>query len=224
MSQPETSSPSVEPVPALSPLAGLLSYLVPGLGQIVQGRVSKGLFFMAILLTMFHAGQAMADWKSVYLPIVVEQNQQAEPLRRSYNPFSSILGYRWHYAGQFFIGVSAWPAIWQFCELPTPSDPFWHDYQREPMYRDKEVQLAKLNAAGLNPAGGQTALSAEGKMNQHLAAGDKTWDVGWIYTVIAGVLNILVIYDAVAGPAFGARRRGREDKPEEKPQAEAAPS
>ena len=32
--------------------------------------------------------------------------------------------------------------------------------------------------------------------------GDKTWDLGWVYTVIAGVLNIMVIYDALTGPAF----------------------
>ena len=31
---------------------------------------------------------------------------------------------------------------------------------------------------------------------------DKTWDLGWVYTIIAGVLNVLVIYDALAGPAF----------------------
>ena len=30
--------------------------------------------------------------------------------------------------------------------------------------------------------------------------GDKRFDLGWVYTVIAGVLNILVIYDALAGP------------------------
>ena len=33
-------------------------------------------------------------------------------------------------------------------------------------------------------------------------AGDKGLELGWVYTVIAGVLNILVIYDALAGPAF----------------------
>jgi hypothetical protein len=31
---------------------------------------------------------------------------------------------------------------------------------------------------------------------------DKTWDLAWVFTVIAGVLNIMVIYDAYAGPAF----------------------
>ena len=40
------------------------------------------------------------------------------------------------------------------------------------------------------------------KINQLQRDGDKTWDLGWVYTVIAGVLNVLVIYDALAGPAF----------------------
>jgi hypothetical protein len=42
-------------------------------------------------------------------------------------------------------------------------------------------------------------------------AGDKRLDLGWVYTVIAGVLNIMVIYDAIAGPAFlvGPRAAGK---------------
>jgi hypothetical protein len=39
-------------------------------------------------------------------------------------------------------------------------------------------------------------------LNKLQRDGDKTWDLGWVYTVIAGVLNVLVIYDALAGPAF----------------------
>jgi hypothetical protein len=37
-------------------------------------------------------------------------------------------------------------------------------------------------------------------------------ELGWVYTVIAGVLNIMVIYDAVAGPAFLASRRKDEEE------------
>jgi len=39
-------------------------------------------------------------------------------------------------------------------------------------------------------------------LNELQTNGDKTWDLGWVFTVVAGVLNILVIYDAFAGPAF----------------------
>ena len=28
----------------------------------------------------------------------------------------------------------------------------------------------------------------------------RLWDIYWVYTVIAGTLNLLVIYDAYAGP------------------------
>src|SRR5262245_6256874 len=40
----------------LSPLAGVLSYLVPGLGQIVQGRIAKGLLFLVCVYGLFFYG------------------------------------------------------------------------------------------------------------------------------------------------------------------------
>ena len=51
-----------------SPLAGFLSYLVPGLGQIYEGRVGKGVLFMVCLYGMFFFGMYLGDWKNVYLP------------------------------------------------------------------------------------------------------------------------------------------------------------
>src|SRR6266446_9134119 len=139
MKAPEPNAP-----PHHSILAGVLSYLVPGLGQIVQGRVSKGMFFLVVLLGMFHAGQAMGGWRNVYMPVV--ENNFRNGGGRSYNPLESIYQ-RWHYAGQFWIGVAAWPALWQFNEMPVPSaetDTFLHDYQREPMTLDKlERQLRR---------------------------------------------------------------------------------
>ena len=43
------------------------------------------------------------------------------------------------------------------------------------------------------------------------------WDLGWVYTVIAGVLNILVIYDAFAGPAFAEGERAQRAAQEAAP-------
>ena len=163
------NAPTTEPSPQEpSFLAALLSYLIPGLGQIYQGRYGKGLLFMVSLLGMFYLGQALGQWQNVYLP------------RPPQGPVSipSALMMRWHYAGQFWIGASAWPALWQFFDKPVPpkeTDPFWHFYQKAPDERD---------------------------LNAFLINSDKTPDLGWIYTVIAGMLNILVIYDAYAGPAF----------------------
>jgi hypothetical protein len=172
---PESQPPSV--------LAGVLSYLVPGLGQIYQGRVGKGVLFLVILLGMFFLGQAMGNWRNVYMPLVDDgdNNPVRKPLVSVYN--------RWHFAGQFWIGIAAWPAIWQFYDMPVPSETqseFWHNFQRPVSAIDERL------------------------LNEFLTNSDKTPDLGWVYTVVAGMLNILVIYDAAVGPAFpaGARREG----------------
>ena len=46
-------------------LAAFLSWLVPGLGQIVQGRRFKGLLIMAALVPMFLAGLWLGDGRVV---------------------------------------------------------------------------------------------------------------------------------------------------------------
>lgn len=176
-------TPQPEPHP-VSYLAGFLSFLVPGLGQMYQGRYGKGLLFFVCLLSLFHVGEAMGDWKNVYLPPPpgFAENRAQHPNRLIYS-----LSNRWHYPGQFWIGVAAWPALWQFFNMPVPDAeryPFLHNYQRAP---------------------------DETQVNEFLIASDKTPDLGLMYTVIAGVLNILVIYDAFAGPAFPPTKKPKPD-------------
>jgi hypothetical protein len=179
---------SAAPPRQVSLLAGVLSYLVPGLGQIYQGRIGKGLLFMVCLLGMFFVGQTLGDWKNVYLPQVSRgPNDPNNPwnLPQPLNPIANLY-HRWHYAGQFWIGVAAWPALWQYFELPVPSadtSPFLHDFQKAP---------------------------DEAEVNRIVLRKGKIPDLAWVYTVVAGVLNILVIYDAYAGPAFALQTRPRE--------------
>ena len=47
-----------------SPVAGILSYLVPGLGQVVQGRIGKGLLFFVCLYFLFFYGQYLGGWRT----------------------------------------------------------------------------------------------------------------------------------------------------------------
>ncbi|MBI2805368.1 MAG: hypothetical protein HYX68_10365 [Planctomycetes bacterium] len=151
-----SSQSPIEP----SVLAATLSYLIPGLGQIYQGRYGKGGLFMVSLLGMFMLGQAMGDWRNVYIPTDGPQGGRG------------IVGLlvRWHYGGQFFIGIAAWPALAQ--------------------------------SYGVAPAGLGTYQKApdERELNEFFQNNDKTPDLGWVYTVVAGMLNLLVIYDAYIGP------------------------
>ena len=182
MSMPSSTPP---PLHEVSPLAGLLSYLVPGLGQIYQGRVGKGVLFLVCLYSLFFYGMYLGSWSNVYM--YTTDDVPGVPARNLKQRAFAMVD-RLHFVGQFPIGAVAWPALWQYFEMPVPSreaNPFWHDFMKMP---------------------------TEAHLNELQTNGDKTWDLGWVFTVIAGMLNVLVIYDAVAGPAFGAGDAKKEVK------------
>src|SRR3954469_16432077 len=107
MASPPTTDPPLPPV-KLDPLAALLSYLVPGLGQIYQGRVGKGLLFFGGLYLLFFYGMWMGQWRNVWLP-------DADPLPpvaiggQELGGFAKAVYHRPQFLGQFWIGVAAWP-------------------------------------------------------------------------------------------------------------------
>lgn len=171
------------------PFAALLSYLVPGLGQIYQGRVSKGLMFAVCLLSLFFYGMWLGNFKNVYLPDPGSDKQQNVVFTKG------VLGdleNRLHFVGQFWIGMAAWPAIIQYATFDKDAQPPRHSvlgtWQRPPT--EEELNVLQRN-------------------------GDKHWDLGWVYTVIAGALNFLVIFDALAGPAVREPLPSSDAKPKE---------
>jgi hypothetical protein len=188
--------PSPEPTPDVSlpprtysPLAGLLSYLVPGLGQIYQGRYAKGILFLVCLYGLFFYGLSLGNWQNVYLQPPADPN--ARPARDQ--RLIQVVLDRARFLGQVWIGVAAWPAFVQYNSYnpQVPAHPVLGKFERMPT--DEE-------------------------MNNFLRDHDKLPDLGWVYTVIAGVLNILVIYDAFAGPAFRTAPAAPDESAEAAPQ------
>jgi hypothetical protein len=223
--------PNAEP-PApreFSPLAGLLSYLVPGLGQISQGRTGKGLLFFFSIYALFFYGLYLGTGSvragtveynvpgNVYLPDTLRGNVN-ERLANPYNlpPFLVNLYNRPQFAGQFWVGIAAWPAIYQYLseqwargdiqELRAeagrldPSQPDAAGRLRE----EAERRERELQSRASGPFGRFERAPSEEALNALNTSSGKELELGWVYTVIAGVLNIMVIYDALAGPAFPA--------------------
>jgi hypothetical protein len=168
----------------MQPLPAFLSFLVPGLGQIYQGRVGKGVLFLVCIYALFFYGMYLGAGTvkageqtyhvsgNVFLPPAPDSARQS-----SLPPLINDLYNRPQYLGQFWVGVVAWPALVQYF-IYSPKDdanPPLLDFERTP---SNDARNAVENF------------------------GDKQFELGWVYTVIAGVLNIMVIYDALAGPAF----------------------
>src|SRR5258707_69630 len=64
----------------LDPLAAVLSYLLPGLGQVMQGRVGKGVLFFVCLYGLFFYGLWMGQMKNVWLPDAKELPEASLPI------------------------------------------------------------------------------------------------------------------------------------------------
>ncbi|MFO0809507.1 MAG: DUF6677 family protein [Gemmataceae bacterium] len=180
---PPQSAPAQPAVGKLDPFAAVLSYVVPGLGQIYQGRTFKGVLFFTSIYALFFYGMYLGNWSNVFLA----DTTQNPPTWFGMNwpRWAGNLYNRPHYAAQFWVGAAAWPAIWHY----------WKDQPnvaRGPIDNWADFR-SKFEAA-----------PTENELNDLQRSGDKHWDLGWVYTVIAGVLNVLVIYDALAGAAFGA--------------------
>ncbi len=157
-------------------LAALLAWLLPGAGHYYQGRRAKGVLFGFTILTTFLVGFAIGNGHVVYASWVPGDK-------------------RWHYVCQLGAGVVTFPALVQgnrmrlhteySRDMPmgsTDADykPLWGGFMappRRPVLEDRADDVAAWYA--------------------RLGAG---YEMGTWYTMIAGLLNILVIYDAFAGP------------------------
>ncbi len=91
------------------------------------------------------------------------------------SPFNNPEKFCIYYVGQFWVGLAALPALIQGTLEHFGNDPWFGGLLAAPTQND-------LN--GLHPRLG------------------KLVEIGTIYTTVAGLLNILAIYDAYEGPAY----------------------
>lgn len=196
---------------------GLMSYLIPGLGQILQGKLAKGLLFFLAIYTLFfygiflgkgsasHDGTVYNLNSNVYIPHTSED----QPEQSSLMTLARDVYNRPQFAGQFWVGVAAWPAIVQYYHHGSANQPNGENNGRpirevDGREKDDAGQANGMKAKDAHPFLGQFMREPEARaVNVVNNATDKRLELAWVYTVIAGVLNILVIYDAIAGPAFG---------------------
>lgn len=171
-------------------LAALLAWLIPGAGHLYQRRRAKGAIFFLTIMTTFWVGFAIGGGHVVYASWVPGDK-------------------RWHYVCQLGAGLVAMPALIQGKRMrdhtvigpEAPGGrtdesyrPLWGGWMappRRPVMEDRPDDVAAWYA--------------------RLGAG---YEMGTWYTMIAGLLNLLVIYDAYAGPLstpISGRKRTDEE-------------
>jgi TM2 domain-containing membrane protein YozV len=172
--------------------AALLGWLVPGLGHLYQGRRLKGWLFMATLVGAFLVGLWIGDGRVVYC-----QWTGAEK--------------RFAFLGQAGIGAAAVPAVLQAWLMEGAGrQPFMATTLFAPPVRMGQYVSPRYAARLI---GSDAAIKADDFFDRpplKQFRGDqlaiwqfrlgRLFDIGTLYTMLAGMLNILVVYDAWAGP------------------------
>lgn len=191
MPKPKDSPPPVrdpDEVDLKDPVvAALLAWLVPGLGHWYQGRRSKALLFFVCILGTFAYGLLLGSGRVVYASM--------RPGDR-----------RLPYLCQIGVGLSAVPALVQAYRF---RDPHLREQADERWQQGRQRWTDWFMAPpSLQRRAGADELD---EIHKRLA---RYFELGTVYTMVAGLLNILAIYDAGGGPALGSS--GPQDTPARK--------
>lgn len=155
-------------------LAAFLAWLVPGLGHFYQGRTAKGVLFSVCILGTFFYGLYIGNGQVVYA---------------STTP--NLLS-RWQYFFQLGVGLPAAPAIVQTMRAERGKGPLplLGDVMRPPATR------GEFTSSDLS---GHTVRHPDEVAKWNHDSADM-FEMGTVYTIVAGLLNLLVICDAFGGP------------------------
>jgi TM2 domain-containing membrane protein YozV len=180
-------------------LAALLAWAFPGLGHLYQGRIGKGVLFFVCVFGTFLFGFLIGEEKVVYA-----SSPGDEP-------------WRWQLYCQLGVGLPVLPALVQRGRADMPPHPILGTLMQPPSKQPQPL----IDASG-NESTQPNELAA------WTVAMHPRYELGTVYTVIAGLLNILVICDAYAGPLIlGGKKEERDAKDDETPQGaslETAPA
>lgn len=184
--------------------AALLAWLVPGLGHIYQGRTGKGILFAVCILSTFFYGMYLGGGRVVYASTT--------------NPVGNFKGFidRWQYGCQVPVGLVALPAYMQTWRVESGSQPLFGDNVYRPAYTPADIDRLYTNPQANREAETRhltTKLRPSEPGNESVVYHPNEaakwqhdyafyFELGTVYTVIAGLLNILAIYDAHSGPVL----------------------
>jgi hypothetical protein len=173
-------------------VAAVLAWLIPGLGHVYQGRTGKGLLFFVCVLGTFFYGLYLGGGKVVYAAVPWEQQ------------------YRWQYWCQLGTGLVSTPMLVQRQRVLRGKAPLWDGLMAPPGNRP---------VTWTDDSGNRTTQPNEAAM--WTVKYHPFFELGTVFTVIAGLLNVLVICDAAGGPLIIVQP---PDKKGDKPPSEAPDS
>ena len=175
-------------------LALLLSWLFPGAGHLYQGRYLKAFLFAVSIWSLLISGLIMGSYRAPLEEGGAPHLFFARDVYCSWRAGDKRL----YFIPQSFIGAIALPAYFQAKNPTDATESFWSTAFAPPRLSGDENR-------GRQPSGDELIQRLGG-----------WFDLGSLYTLVAGLLNLMAIFDAVAGPAPATVESNEEETKEEK--------
>jgi hypothetical protein len=165
-------------------IVGGLAWLVPGLGHYYQGRLFKAILFAACIIPTFLLGMCLGS------------SQEIGFARNVYCSWREG-DKRWFFIPQFCVGSVAIPAIAQSYLVDDGKTPFWNGAMSPPVLPG----YSKNRHLQGRPTLDDIILKLGGK-----------FELGTLFTVVAGLMNLLVLFDAIDGPILSRKETQEESQ------------
>ena len=199
--------------------AALLAWLIPGLGHWYQGRRAKAVLYFLCIMGLFSYG--------VYL------SSSQQPCRKGGDKigYGRTVYFAWQkddhhlaYLCQIGVGLPALPAIVQAYRKGNQQRVWWGGFMAPPWPSD-QARRAAVDAVqetarrdgrndGEDPKFNLDQPTLD-ELNRLLPLDSGDFDIAGFFTMVAGLLNVLAIYDAWAGPVVvQAAEKKEEDEHE----------
>ena len=192
-------------------VAAVLAWLIPGAGHFYQRRFVKGALFMFCVLVTYFVGLGLGHGRVVYASLKKDD-------------------FRWHYPlFQIHCGIVTLPAMVQAQKTKDGGDPYWILCERYPADYEPESlrfsQISKDDPPAImpketlkdgfmappprprpnrkkEPKFGEPDLNKQDALGRWHFEYRHFFELGTLYTMVAGILNLLAVYDAFCGPAI----------------------
>jgi len=180
-------------------LAAFLAWLIPGLGHLYQGRIAKaGLFFICVMGTFLYGLYLGSDTRS-----------ESERGNAKNLGWGRVVYYSWRvgdkrlpFLCQAGVGLPATPALVQASRMKSGKPVLFGGFMAPPWMPNERL---------MDPNDNQPTAH---ELHKVLHRG---FELGTVYTMIAGLLNVLAIYDAWGGPVFGETAKKEDNEEEDAP-------
>ena len=186
LEQPEPEGPVQLKEPQVS---ALLAWLIPGLGHWYQGRKPKAVLFFVCIMGTFLYGLYLGSSSD---PNIGWGRVVYFSWRENYK--------RLPYLCQIGVGLPAMPALIQANRTFNNRKVWWNGFMAPP--KMPPLPGVERDANEGQPTSNELYL----KLHSY-------FELGTVYTMVAGLLNVLAIYDAWCGPVLGEPAK-KEDEDE----------